>query len=249
MKIDILASGSAGNCIAITYKEKTILIDIGIAKTKVEKALASAGILPFNVEAIFITHAHGDHVKGLPFAKKFEIPVYATAGEWKSIKSVDLIDRNVAEDGIILLEGNFEVTPFDVHHDSIEPVGYTVEHIDGPEKVSICLDTGQVTDAMIKAMSFSDHYIIEANHEPDLLYNSSYPNSIKARIISHIGHLSNEQTAAALSALIQGQGEKVYLVHLSNSNNTPAIARMEVTRVLMGRGYMPGKHYQMEVIT
>lgn len=251
MKIDILASGSSGNCIALTTSETTILIDAGIAKTKIEKRLLEVGIVPTNVIAIFVTHAHSDHIKGLPLANKYKIPVYASRGEWKSINNVDddLI-HETSEDGHFFNHDGAsilaKVTPFDVHHDAYEPKGYFVQS--NYCKVSVCLDTGLVDSSMISAMRDSNIYIIEANHEPRMVEASDYPNSVKARIISHVGHLSNQQTALALSELIQGNGEKIYLTHLSDKNNLPALAEMTVKRELMKKGYHAGTHYELEVI-
>lgn len=252
MKVDILASGSSGNCIAITSDEKTILIDVGIAKTKIEKRLMEVGINPSTVEAILITHAHGDHIKGLPLANKYNIPVYATTGEWKNIKTVneELRDLIFKEDGLyephMFDMGEIGVIPFAVHHDAYEPVGYKV--LAGNKQVSICLDTGKVDDHMLEMMKDSDIYIIESNHEPRMVEASNYPKSVKARIVSHIGHLSNLQTAEALTKLVRGTGEKIYLVHLSSHNNLPGLAEMTVKRELLKKGFMVGKHYELEVV-
>lgn len=246
MKVDILASGSSGNCIALTSGETTILIDAGIAKTKIEKALLNVGIRPDSVEAIFITHAHGDHIKGLPFASKYQIPVYAGEGEWKTIKDVE--DQRMTsagyENGI---HYPFIVKAFKTHHDSHEPLGYVVEDVEGGFITSVCLDTGRVDEQILNAMKGSDIYIVEANHEPKMVEASSYPNSVKARVLSHIGHLSNEQTADALSKLVQGKGEQIYLTHLSSSNNLPGLAKMTVMRALKYKGFIAGKHYEIEV--
>lgn len=252
MKVNILASGSAGNCIAITAADKTILIDAGIAKTKIEKALMNVNIRPDQVEAIFITHAHGDHVKGLPFANKYAIRVYAGVDEWQSIKNVDAelqrdaFKENGRYESHLFDQGKIAVIPFSVHHDAHDPVGYTV-HASG-KKTSICLDTGHVDAAMLSAMAGSDVYIIESNHEPRMVEASTYPNSVKARIISHIGHLSNQQTAEALSKLVHGNGEQIYLVHLSDKNNMPALAQITVIRELSKKGLIAGTHYELEVI-
>ncbi|MDT2243102.1 hypothetical protein P7H22_26080 [Paenibacillus larvae] len=101
---------------------------------------------------------------------------------------------------------------------------------------------------MLRCMQESSHIIIEVNHDPDMLEMSSYPNSVKARILSHIGHLSNDQTAEALKRLIKGRGEHTYLTHLSNNNNLPALAEATVKRALAKRGLNEGQHYYLEVI-
>jgi phosphoribosyl 1,2-cyclic phosphodiesterase len=252
LEIKFIGTGSAGNCIAIQTGGCTILIDIGIAKTKVEKALIEAGINPGEINAIFLTHAHGDHTKGLPFAEKWNIPVYASEGTWKT---VDFKGMRYNLDCEIYLDGNdyyksTVVSYFHTHHDDYDSLGFVINSpINAPDKqVSICLDTGHVDRNMIEAMRGSDIYIIEANHDPELVAGSSYPDSVKARILSDVGHLSNEQTAEALAKLVTGKGEKIYLCHLSSANNLPAIAKGEVVRALRKKGLQIDKHYFVEVV-
>ncbi|UOQ85672.1 MBL fold metallo-hydrolase [Gracilibacillus salinarum] len=251
MKVDILASGSKGNCIALTSGESTFLVDAGVAKTKIEKALLEVGITPNNIESIFITHAHKDHTKGLPLANKYNIPVFAGEEEWKLIENVEhgiiLPKNDIMYEPLIFDMGEISVTPFGVHHDSYEPVGYSV--MMHGEQTSICLDTGKVDESMLIHMSDSDTYIIESNHAPAMVEHSDYPNSVKARVLSDVGHLSNVQTAAALSELVQGKGEKIYLSHLSSNNNMPALAEMTTVRALAKKGFIRNKHYRLEVIT
>ncbi|MFU1797633.1 MBL fold metallo-hydrolase [Paenibacillus azoreducens] len=250
MKVDILASGSSGNCIAITSGEQIILVDAGIARTKIEKRLLAAGIRPDHISAICITHAHKDHVCGLPLANKFRIPVYATHGEWHKISGVDEDLRRTAETLYGKYEmvelGGMHVYPFKVHHDALEPVGYAVED-DGGGRCCIVLDTGHVDQEIIDMME-GQIIIIEANHDPDLVPLCSRPESVKARILSDIGHLSNEQTAAALQQVIRGRGEQIYLTHLSGENNSQQLAEMTVKAALRQRGYEAGKHYEIEVV-
>ncbi|MBS4188677.1 MBL fold metallo-hydrolase [Bacillus sp. FJAT-49705] len=249
MKVDILASGSSGNCIALTSGKNTILIDVGIAKTKIDKRLVEVGIQPMNVRAIFITHAHGDHIKGLPLANKYRIPVYAGEEEWKSIQGVDdeIVNKIKCGSSVDLEPIGFYIESFRTHHDAHDPLGYVVQDFDG-NKCSICLDTGHVDNEMLSAMEYSTIYIIEANHEPKMVENSSYPDSVKARVLSDIGHLSNEQTAEALSKLVNGQGEQIYLTHLSSSNNMPMLAQMTVMRALAKKGYKAEKDYEIKVV-
>jgi len=249
MKVDILASGSAGNAIAITSGFTTILIDCGIAKTKIEKALMNVDIEPSAVEAILISHAHGDHIKGLAIANKYHIPVYASEGEWNKIKGINEDLQRFCRDKHINLIGDwFIVKGFKTHHDSFEPLGYAITNVEGSSKVSVCLDTGLVDKDMIEEMKGSDVYVIESNHDPKMVEASSYPNSVKTRILSHVGHLSNQQTADALFQLIEGKGETIYLSHLSNKNNMPGLARMTVMKKLKEKGFVAGKHYHLEVV-
>lgn len=246
MKIDILASGSSGNCIAIRSPKTTILVDAGIAKTKIEKRLLEAGIRPDEIQAIFVTHAHSDHIKGLPLANKFHIPVYAAEEEWKDIEGVDSSISYYMDRYETLPWGDIEVTSFPVHHDAFDPRGYVlrIENM----KVSICLDTGHVDFDMLNIMKESNIYIMESNHEKSMLELSSYPPSVKGRIASDVGHLSNEQTAKALSKLVKGKGEKIYLTHLSKSNNLPELAKLAVIRKLNEQGLKRNKHYKIEVV-
>lgn len=251
MKVDILASGSSGNCIALTSDSgKTILIDAGIPKTKIEKRLLEVGVRADQIEAIFITHAHGDHIKGLPLANKYRIPVWATDGEWKGISGVEEELQRIAETRhgqyeFIKLE-QFFIIPFKVHHDAYEPVGYTVA--DDETRVSICLDTGHVDPDMLQAMRDSHIYIIEANHIIELVEQCNRPQSVINRILSDIGHLSNEQTAEALEKLVQGRGEQIYLTHLSSGNNTKEEASQAVRMALFEKGFINNKHYYLEVL-
>lgn len=244
MKVDILASGSGGNCIAVRSSKSTILVDAGIAKTKIEKRLLDVGIRPDSIKAILITHAHADHTKGLPIANKYKIPVFAGKEEWKSIQGVE--NRWNINAGNEFTIDDFTVKSFRTHHDAYDPVGYTLSS-DG-KKVSICLDTGHIDEEMLQTMANSDIYIIEANHEPKMVQASDYPESVKARILSENGHLSNLQAAAALYKLVRGKGEQIYLTHLSAKNNMPALARVIVEKYLAKKRLKPGKDYFLEVV-
>lgn len=250
MNVHILASGSGGNCIAVFSGSTTILIDAGIARTKIERRLLDAGIRPDEIAGIFITHAHGDHIKGLPIANKYRIPVFAAEGEWKDIHGVDEDLQNpLTPNECVHLphkqKREVYVDYFRTHHDAYDSLGYVIE---GDQKASICLDTGHIDRDMLEAMQGSDIYIIEANHDPDLVAVSDYPDSVKARILSDRGHLSNQQAAEALAKLVKGRGERIYLTHLSSTNNHPDIARATVEAALRRRGYVNGKHYFLEVV-
>ena len=246
MKISVLASGSSGNCIAIRTEKTTVLIDVGIAKTKIEKRLMEEGIRPDSIGAIFITHAHSDHIKGLPLANKYNIPVFAAQDEWKDITGIEnrliyYLDKNEC----IPWEG-MEIHSFPVHHDAYDPRGYVIRT--DKLKISVCLDTGHVDSEMLEVMRDSKVYIIEANHEVSLVENGEYPDKVKARTLSDNGHLSNQQTAEALSELVKGQGERIFLTHLSSKNNLPELAKLAVVRKLNEKGLKHGEHYRIGVV-
>ncbi|MFH0067519.1 MBL fold metallo-hydrolase [Peribacillus sp. NPDC056705] len=244
MRVDILASGSGGNVIAVQSSGNTILVDVGIAKTKIEKRLLEVGIRPDSIDAILITHAHSDHVKGLPLANKYHIPVFASEGEWKSIKGVDSELKRIMISNQLI--SDFDVTSFNVYHDAFQPLGYSIVDRVG-DKVSVCLDTGKVDSEMIEAMQYSEFFIFESNHETAMLEHSNYPNSVKARILSDTGHLSNKQTAEALSKLVKGIGEKIYLTHLSSNNNLPELAKLTTISVLSKNGFKVDEDYEIQV--
>ncbi|WP_010501369.1 MBL fold metallo-hydrolase [Paenibacillus elgii] len=252
MKVTILASGSAGNCIHLQSEGVGILIDAGVPKTKIEKRMIEAGINPASdIQAIFITHAHGDHIKGLPIANKWHIPIYTTAGEWHGISGVnDELRQTLGTlhgryETIVL--GGLHIYPFKIHHDAYEPVGYAIEDDNG-DRACIVFDTGHIDQDMLEMMEGSI-YIVEANYDEDMLVNGPYADYLKVRIMSDDrGHLSNEQTAMALAKLVKGKGERIYLTHLSSNNNMPALAEGIVRRALRKKGFEAGKHYHLEVV-
>ncbi|MEE8669262.1 MAG: MBL fold metallo-hydrolase [Heyndrickxia coagulans] len=248
MKVDILASGSSGNCIAVRSANTTVLVDAGIAKTKIEKRLLDVSIKPTSIAAIFVTHAHADHIKGLPIANKYKIPVYAGQDEWKSMTNVEPELQAIKRTEKILELNDLFVDAFRTHHDAFDPHGYTIRDRSG-NKVSVCLDTGHIDDLMIRMMLDSTIYVIESNHEPKMVEASQYPSSVKSRVLSDVGHLSNLQAAEALSRLVKGQGEQIYLTHLSSKNNLPALAEMTVVRALLKKGFKKDKDYKIEVFS
>lgn len=244
MDVRIIAGGSGGNCIAVWSGSTTILVDVGLPKTKIEQLLIENGITPGEIAAIFLTHAHKDHVQGLPLAAKYRIPVYASEGTWKTAILDGSLQHIIEEDGIYFPP--IGVFAFRTYHDAYDSRGFTIE--DASTKAAVCLDTGKVTDEMLEAMSGSEIIIIEANHEPNMVELSNYPISVQARILSDIGHLSNEQCAEAVSKLVRGRGERIMLTHLSRMNNMRALAEAEVKRALWRRGLQAGKHYFLEVV-
>ncbi|OPG98391.1 MBL fold metallo-hydrolase [Chryseobacterium mucoviscidosis] len=250
MRVEILCSGSRGNSVYLGIDDFGILIDAGKPKKMLEKLMLDKGISPVNIKAICITHSHNDHIGGISLANKYRIPVWATDGEWKGISGVDedlrrVVDTRFGDYEVVELDG-VDISPFQTHHDAYEPVGYTVEAYDG-SRACVVFDTGKVDDDMLVLME-AQIYIIEANHDPDMVEASNYPISVQSRILSDLGHLSNQQTAEALQNLIRGKGERIYLTHLSSKNNSPILAKMTVEAALRQKGFIAGTHYEIEVV-
>lgn len=259
MNIKIIAGGSGGNVIAVRSNDTIILVECGLPKTKIESLLIQNGFDPTLIQAIFISHPHQDHVAGVSIANKYRIPVYASEGTWKNEKYMQTVNedlRNIMEpsnyvmddEAVINIESDFLVAAFRTHHNDFDPMGFVILEDDTNQRLSICLDTGIVDDDMIEAMSGSDIYAIESNHDPILVEKSDYPDGTKARILSDLGHLSNAQTAEALAKLVVGKGERIILTHLSKSNNTPELAEKAVEDALEMKGLERVIDYFLEVI-
>jgi phosphoribosyl 1,2-cyclic phosphodiesterase len=251
MQIKIIAGGSGGNVIAVRSNDTIILVECGLPKTKIENLLIQNGFDPTLIQAIFITHPHQDHCQGIGLANKYRIPVYASEGTWKNEKYMQTVNEDLQKvlevDTHENIENEFLIECFRTHHNEFDPLGFVITD-ENKQQLSICLDTGIVDDDMIEAMIGSDIYIIEANYDMDRLLAGDYHEQLKARITSDLGHLSNEQTAEALSKLVVGKGERIILTHLSGNNNTPELAEKAVEDALEAKGFERLFDYSMEVI-
>lgn len=225
-----LYSGSSGNSTYISYNNTHILIDAGVSCQKIIKGLAEIDITLDAIDAILITHEHSDHTKGLTtICKKFNTPVYATQKTWSQMSSLKLPDYNhvifnTNEDFTI---GDLKIHPFSIPHDAIEPSAFSI--IADNKKITIATDIGHITEKIYNQLVGSDILLLEANYDPSTLTYGHYPYFLKKRILSDIGHLSNESASKIIKKLYDETGIKnIILGHLSKENNFPELAYQTV---------------------
>ncbi len=220
MKISVLASGSKGNCTYIASNNTKILIDVGMSNLYIEKKLILLGVNPNDINFIFITHTHTDHIAGLKvFLKKHHPKVFLTQDMYNELSDI-LSDYEILEDKIIL--NDLEIDYFKTSHDT-DSVGYIIKNDD--KEVVYVTDTGYINVKNLKKINNKDLYIFESNHDIEMLMNNpNYPYQIKQRILGDKGHLSNNQCHEYLKKIIGDKTKYIVLAHLSEQNNNPDIA-------------------------
>jgi phosphoribosyl 1,2-cyclic phosphodiesterase len=240
----MLASGSRGNCALVASTRTKLLVDAGISCRETFKRLKLLGESPQSLSAILITHEHSDHVYGLAMlAKKLRIPVFmtgATHAAWaRAMRMVNgekpqLETLERFESGHRFQVGDIEVSAFTIPHDAADPVGFTfrAEGI----KVSVATDLGYLPVNVRDHLRKSDILVIESNHAIEKLRNGPYPWSVKQRVASNVGHLSNEKLADFFTGDYDNNAAFVVLTHLSEQNNHPEEARREAEKALAERG-------------
>ncbi len=226
-KLCPLFSGSSGNAYYLEAAGCGILIDCGRSAKQIELALKNNEIDRSRLQAIFVTHEHSDHISGLRvFASRYHLKTYASFGTVQALEQKGVINEKIdiiplTLDGVSV--GDMYVTPFRISHDCAEGYGYLVETPDG-RKTAFATDTGVVTERMQQALSGCDTVVLESNHDVGMLRCGSYPYVLKQRILSEIGHLSNETCAETACELVRTGTTRLLLAHLSKENNFPELA-------------------------
>ena len=232
-----IASGSSGNCIYVGTDTTHVLVDVGISRKRTEEGLNSLGICPGELDAIFVTHEHSDHISGLGvFSRKYNVPIYATPKTLDAIRgcrSLGAIDdglfQTVKADESFTIK-DMTVNPMRISHDAADPVAYRFAH--GRKKAAIVTDLGNYNDYTVDSLKGMDVLLLEANHDINMLQVGPYPYYLKQRILGDKGHLSNERAGQLLTRLIHDDLQAVLLGHLSKENNMPELA-YEAVRVEM----------------
>ena len=212
------------------------MLDCGFPIRETERRLQRKGLSPANLAGIVVTHEHQDHVGGVfKFARRHSIPVWLSFGTYQAVrKDCDGVTIHLCRDGDLLAIQDLELVPYTVPHDAREPVQYVAN--DGHFRLGVLTDAGQSTPHLVDALGGCDALVLECNHDRHMLANSSYPYSLKQRIGGSYGHLSNDTTAAILGELDKSRLRTVVGAHLSQQNNTPALARDALLDVTAGTG-------------
>jgi phosphoribosyl 1,2-cyclic phosphodiesterase len=234
MRVAVLGSGSAGNCLVIESAGRRILIDAGFSCREIEARLRRVGVDPDTLEAVVLTHEHNDHSLGADrLARRLGLRVYATEGTLKSLSwSRDARPRLQAlASGWPYEIAGMSVETFSVPHDATDPVGVVVSDRAGA-RIGLAADLGCWSRLAAARLQELDALVLEANHDLDMLRRGPYPWVLKQRVASRHGHLSNQQAAEALPELLSDRLHCVVLYHLSRTNNAPALALAAVGEAL-----------------
>jgi len=248
MRFSVLASGSTGNATFIENEEHAFLVDAGFSGKKLESLFSQIDRSLADLDGIFVTHEHSDHIKGLGvIARKYGIPIYANEKTWKAmdglIGKIPLEQCFQFDMETVKTFGGLSVESFAVSHDAADPMFYTFHQSD--RKLAIITDTGYVSDRMKGFIRGADSFVFESNHDVSMLQMSRYPWSIKRRILSDVGHVSNEDAAVAISSVVEEKETRIYLSHLSKDNNMKDLARMSVKQTLETCGIITGEYVHL----
>ena len=236
LRFKSLGSGSSGNATVVQARSTTsithLLVDCGLGIRHLDKRLGQAGMLAEQIDAIFITHEHGDHIGcARQLALRERIPVWMSHGTYTAIGEPDFDGLlRIACDALPFEVGEMQVRPFTVPHDAREPLQLTCT--DGDERLGILTDLGHATSHVLEQLAGCASLLLECNHDPDMLAASSYPPFLKRRVGGAWGHLANGAAAEIARAMSASGLKQVVAAHLSEQNNRPDLARRALSVAL-----------------
>ena len=231
----MLGSGSGGNATLVATEEGRVLIDAGLSCREVTRRLGAVGVEPDGVDAIVITHAHGDHTRGARvFSRRHRVPVYTTAAVRDEWGVTDVSEWRMLEAGRCERISGLAWHPFTIPHDASETVGFRIETAEGV--IGFATDVGTATEDLIRRFRDCHLLVVESNHAVELLRVSPYAPSTRTRIAGVNGHLSNEALAAFVRQHLGASVRCIVLAHLSRVNNVPEIAEMTCRQALADCG-------------
>jgi phosphoribosyl 1,2-cyclic phosphodiesterase len=225
-----LGSGSTGNATVVEASggitTTRLLIDAGFSLRELEIRLARAGLAPDELDAVFVTHEHGDHIGcALAVAERYRLAVWMSRGTWRALGGAAPAPARLCfvRDGETVALGDLELRPFTVAHDAAEPLQLRVS--DGNASLGVLTDLGSITEHMLEGIRGSDALVLECNHDEAMLAGSRYPPALKARIGGRYGHLSNALAVELLASGVATHLRHLVGAHLSRENNRPELVR------------------------
>ncbi len=248
-----IASGSSGNCIFVGTDQTSVLIDAGISGKKVVAGLNCIDRKPEELDAIFVTHEHSDHIRGLGvLSRKYGIPIYSSHGTIETIRKQQMIGKvddalfhEIEPDAPLYLK-DLCVRPFRVSHDAAQPLAYRFCH--GEKSVAVATDLGYYDEYIIENLKNLDAVLIESNHDINMLQVGAYPYYLKQRILGKRGHLSNENAGRLLGEILSDKMKAVMLGHLSKENNYEALAMATVcAEITMGDNPFRADDFKIQI--
>ncbi len=243
VRICQLASGSKGNSLYIESEKTRILIDAGLSALQISRRLEQIGVDADSLDAVFVTHEHSDHCRGLgPLSRRHKLPIFFHPDTHAAIVKLGKVEERFFDIGETVVFQDVLIQPFPITHDAAAPVGFVVDTCDG--KIGVATDMGIATRLVQQSLQQCRVLVLETNHDEEMLRDGPYPWPLKQRIRSHHGHLSNADGAQLLQQVLWDGLDAVFLAHLSETNNTPQLAQQSVSRVLSAQN-----HCQPQMIT
>jgi len=236
MRFCVLGSGSRGNCLFVESGKTAILIDGGFSGKEIASRLALIDRDISCLNAVFVTHEHHDHISGVGvISRRCSIPVFANEGTHRGAGKTfkKLFRYKEFETGEATMFEDLQVRSFAISHDTADPVGFVID--DDSSRLGICTDTGIGSRLISRRLSDCDALVLEFNHDPQMLKDGPYPQSLKQRVKSSHGHLSNGDGALLLESVLHDRLRHIVLAHLSETNNLPEIAYSTAEKVIRER--------------
>ncbi|MCA9736698.1 MAG: MBL fold metallo-hydrolase [Gemmatimonadota bacterium] len=239
MRLSVLGTGSRGNATLIEAGATRVLVDVGFSARELERRLGHLGVDPAQLSGVVISHDHSDHTRGLSLVRRHDLEVHLTAGTQRAARRHLRGTERVRtyRPGMPFDIGQIRVEPFTTVHDAADPVGLALVDQETGLRVGIATDLGRPTAQIRHALSRSDFLILEANHDEGMLHAGPYPWSVKSRIASSHGHLSNHAAARFACELVHDGLAGILLAHLSAECNDPQLALRVVGDALGRLGY------------
>ena len=224
LSVCVLASGSRGNAVFVSDGSTSILVDAGLSGIEIERRLKSRGLCLRDIDAILVSHEHGDHIQGAGvLSRRFHLPLYINFKTFqvaaRRLGKIHDSLLNRFECGAGFMINTLNIRPFSLSHDAADPAGFTINQ--NGQKIGIATDLGIATSVVKNHLKDCAILVLEANHDPGMLMNGPYPWPLKQRVRSRVGHLSNEESGTLLDEIKHDGLMHVILAHLSEANNTP----------------------------